>query len=152
MMASHYRFRNGLFLAVSSTTMKEMATLEKTTDLLRSSTPTIARAQALLDFSHFDKPKTGENIGRWLGDIHHGVGCKPDYINSHTVDGASNAEASVDTLVWETSEARSQKIIADKCDAHKISTTADQASGVSGHVRNLNPSMGTCLNLLHYWL
>ena len=78
-----------------------MAIHEKTTNLLRSSTPTIARAQALLDFSHFDKPKTGVNIGRWLGAIHDGAGCKPDYINSHTVDGASNAESSVDNLVWE---------------------------------------------------
>jgi hypothetical protein len=152
MMANHYSFRNGLFLAVSSTTMKEMVNVEKTTDLLRSVTPIVARLQALLDFAHFESAKTGENIGRWLEDIHGGVGCKPEFINSHTVDGASNAGLSVETLSWNTSEDRSQKIVADQCDAHKISTTADQATGVSGHVSNLNPTLGTCLSLLHWWL
>ena len=92
MMADHYRFHNGMFLAVSSTTMKEMM-IAKTTGLLCSVDPKVARLQALLDFSHFDSPKTGENIGHWLGDIHHGVGCKPEFI-SHTVDGASNAGSS----------------------------------------------------------
>ena len=150
-MINHYHFRNGLCLAVADATMK-MLLSTKTTNFLHSATPTIKRCQALLDFVHFDKPKTGENIGAWLNAIHNDVGCKPSYIGSHVVDGASNAGASVEELQWHTSSERPQKIVAEKCDAHKASTTANQASGTSGHSTNLNPLMEQSLTKLHTWL
>ena len=84
--------------------------------------------------------------------VRDGIGCKPDYIGSHTVDGAGNAGASVRFLELNTNDERSQKIIADRCDAHKCNTTANLSSGTSDHVVNLNPDLGSDLTLLHSWL
>ncbi len=56
------------------------------------------------------------------------------------------------SLQWNTSDERSQKIVADGCDAHKINTTASMASGTSKHTNNLNPNLGKSLMLLHDWL
>ena len=80
---------------------------KKTTEILRSSTPTIKRCQALLDFPQFDQPKTCQNIGIYLDNIHVDAGCKASYIGSHIVDGALNAGASVEELEWQTSDDRS---------------------------------------------
>ena len=153
-MCKHYKLRNGLTLAISDTTMASMArsTRSKPADVLRNTHFQIKRCQALLDFSRFDQPKTGENIGMWLSEVHTRIGIKPDFIGSHMVDGAANAGSSVDVLEWTTTGARSQKIIAQKCDAHKASTTASQASGTSTHVKNLNPDVGIALSKLHGWL
>ena len=41
------------------------------------------------------------------------------------------------------------EVHAEKCDAHKASTTANQSSGTSKHVININPEMGTSLTKLH---
>ena len=151
-MVNHYRFKNGLCLAMPDATMRMLASTAKTSDMLRGTTPVVKRCQALLDFYHFNKPKNGENIGAWLNDIHADVGCKPSYIGSHVVDGASNAGASVEELQWQTGGKRPQKIVAEKCDAHKASTTANQSSGTSSHVTNINPDMGMSLTKLHTWL
>ena len=98
-------------------------------------------------------PRLAKTSGRgYVDSIHRDVGCKPSYIGSHVVDGASNAGASVEELQWLTSESRPQKILAEKCDAHKASTTANQSSGTSKHVTNINPEMGTSLTKLHGWL
>jgi len=148
-MANHYHFKNGLRLAMSGVTLTEMTKDGLTNDLLKSTVPTRDRCQALLDFTNWTVPKTGELIGEWLGEMHDSVGIKPDYIGSHIVDGASNATSSANKLEWITRGERSQKIVADNCDAHKANTTADQASGTSDHVQNLNPELGTSLNKLH---
>jgi hypothetical protein len=117
--------------------------------ILASTVPEDHRLQALLNFEHFDKPKNGENIGAWLEDSHESVGCKAEYIGSHTVDGASNAGKSVRSLEWNTRGQRSQKIVATKCDSHNINTTSQQASGTSSHKINLNPELGRSLKQLH---
>ena len=88
----------------------------------------------------------------WLDLCHGNTSIKPDYIGSHVVDGAGNAGPSVATLELVTSDERSQKIVTDKCDAHKCNTTANIASGTSDHVNNLNPKLGDDLNHLHEWL
>ena len=67
---------------------------------------TVDRSQSLIDFKHWDIPKTGKNIGHWLEKIHKAVGCKPEYIGSHTVDRASNDGAYVDSLEQETSDSQ----------------------------------------------
>ena len=82
-MSNRYTFKNGLSLFVLNTTMK---TVYK--DALRSPNPTVSRRQDLLDFVHFEKLHTGENVGNWLHEIHKLVGCKPDFIGSHVVGGA----------------------------------------------------------------
>ena len=69
-MVNHCQFRNGLCLAMSNTTMKKLKSTKKTTDILRSSTPTTKRCQALLNVSQFDQPKTGQNTGIYLDNIH----------------------------------------------------------------------------------
>ena len=151
-MVNHYQFNNGLCLAIPDATMKMLSASENMTDYLRSATPTIKSCQALLDFCHFNKPKTGENIGKWLDSIRRDVVWKPSYIGSHVVDGMSNAGASVEELQWLTSGSRPQKIVAEKCNAHKASTTANQSSGKSTHATNINPDMGASLTKLHTWL
>ena len=130
----------------SKNRLKKYSTFD---DLIESSVPETHRVPALLDFSVFEKPKTGENIGEWLQESHRRVSCKPDAIGSHTFDGAANARSSVNHLQWHTEKQRSQKVIADCCDAHNISTSATQASGTSKHVTNLNPHLGASLTLLH---
>ena len=149
MMCPAYHFRNGMFLVVSNTTMKKLIRRGLSKELLESTTPTTHRVQALLHFGIFEKAKSGVNIGEMLEEVHSNVGIKPEFIGSHTVDGASNAGASVDTLVWNTEQERSQKIHFDNCDAHKINTTSAQASGSSKHVDNMNPVMGEALKILH---
>lgn len=145
-MTNGYNFKNGLFLAVSRTMMPSAG------GLLKSEEANIHHCQVLLDFCCWTEAKTGNNIGSWLEQCHKDVGCKPNYITSHIVDGAANVEKSVQTLQWNTSDDRLQKIIADGCDAHKINTTASMASGTSKHVDNLNPELGKSLMLLHGWL
>ena len=81
-----------------------MKSQEMVTYLLLCATTTVDSSQALLDFKHWEIPKTGENIGHWMENIHKYVGCKPEYIGSHTVDRASNSGASVDSLEWDTSD------------------------------------------------
>lgn len=148
-MANGYSFSNGMFLALSNTTKISLHKSGMFGSLVKSGQPKIHRTQALLDFCQFDLPKTGVNIGDWLFRAHEGVGCKAEYVTSHTVDGAGNAGASVDHLEWSTRGTRSQKIVAEKCDAHKINTTSAQASGTSKHATNLNPNLGASLNKLH---
>ena len=98
LMVNHYQFKNGLCIAMSNTTMKTLKFTKKTTEIIRSSTPTVKICQALLGFPQFDQPKTGQNIGVYLDNIHVGAGCKASYIGSHIVDGASNAGSSVEEL------------------------------------------------------
>lgn len=54
--------------------------------------------QTIFDFLHFPDAQTGENVGGYsleLDNIHYLAGCKPHYIGSHTVNGATfNAGAS----------------------------------------------------------
>ena len=148
LMTNGYQFKNGLFLAVSQTTLPNaIAELG-----VQDTVPVLHRCQALLDFCSWMQVKSGELIGYWLEDCHKAVGCKPNYIASHIVDGAANAGKSVQCLQWNTGEDRSQKIIADGCDAHKINTATSLASGASKHVNNANPSLGAALALLHFWL
>jgi hypothetical protein len=147
-MTNGYQFKNGLFLAVAQTTLPSVIS----GDLLRSEKGTLHWCQALLDFCMWKQPKTGEIIGNWLEEFHKAVGCKPGYITSHIVDGAANAAKSVQSLQWNTSEERLQKIVADGCNAHKINTISGMASGTSKHADNLNPTLGKNLALLHIWL
>ena len=90
-MTEHYDFKNGLCLAVSNTTKQKMIKDGTFADLVANSTSFMDRAQLLFDFSHFLEAKTGENVGHWLDNNHALLGCKPEYLGSHTVDGASNA-------------------------------------------------------------
>ena len=151
LMTKHYHFRNGLFLAVSDTTLAAMKK-DKCIGLIKIMVPVISRLQMLLDFLCYMLKKTGYNIGMWLDGCHRSINAKPDYIGSHVVDGASNAGASVATLELVTADERSQKVVTDKCDAHKCKTTANIASGTSDHVLNLNPLLGAALKHLHEWL
>ena len=146
-MMNRYRFRNGTSLFMSNSTL--MSDGGKVKDALVNSKPHIDRCSSLLDFCNFEEEKSGTNIGSWLERIHRGAGAKPSFIGSHTVDGAGNAVKSAETLELTTSENRSQKMVTDRCDAHKVNTTSSQASGMSYHVDNLNPAMGTALTLLH---
>ncbi len=96
--------------------------------------------------------KLGQLIGDWLTNAHKMFGIKPEYICSHTVNGAANAGKCVAVLEWNTHDGRSQKIIADNCDVHMVNTTASQASVTSVHVINLNPVLGNILSNLHRWM
>ena len=116
---------------------------------LQTKNPDLHRCQCLLEFSHFDKPKSGENIGMKLDEVHCAVGCNADFIGSHTVDGAANAKKSVECLTWETTGERTQTIISQPCDAHNGNMSASIGSGTSGQVTNLNPDMSAALKALH---
>ena len=48
-----------------------------------------------MDFCEFNHPKSGANVGEWPPEAHSSIGCKPEYISSHMVDGAANVGASV---------------------------------------------------------
>ena len=39
--------------------------------------------------------KSGQLIGDWLADVHKIFGIKPEYMSSHTIDGAAKAGKSV---------------------------------------------------------
>ena len=78
--------------------MGEMKIQERVTELLLCDIPTVDRSQALPNLKSWYITKTGDNIDQWLEEIHKVVGCKPEYIGSHIVDGASNDVSSVDTL------------------------------------------------------
>ncbi len=89
--------------------------------------------------------KLRQLIGDWLTNVHKMFVIKPEYIGSHTVDGAANAGKFVVVLEWNTNDGRSQKIIAD------VNTTASQASGTSVHIINLNPGLGNILTAYQLW-
>ena len=108
--------------------------------------------QAIIDFQNWTMEKTGHRIGAWLHVVHELLGMKPAFIGSHTVDGAGNAGLSVKTLSWRTEGQRGQTIIANPCNVHRISTSADQATGTSKHKKCLNPALASSLKLLHWWL
>ena len=92
---------------------------------------------------------TGANIGQWIEDVHSEVKCVPNFIGSHTVDGAANAGLVVEKLKWNTGDQRTTKIVSLKCDAHQINITGKRLSGTSSHKVNYNPVLGTSLTLLH---
>jgi hypothetical protein len=98
-MANGYQFKNGLFLAIPQTSLPSVLA----EGLLKVEKPTLHRCQALLDFCMWTQPKTGELIGSWLEEYHKAIGCKPNYISSHVVDGAANASKSVQYLQFATS-------------------------------------------------
>ena len=149
-MCQRYKFKNGMELFMSDATYFYKR-LDKAK--LVNGTPTLARCPALLDFCQFWKPKTGENIGEWLEEIHAAVDIEPGHIGSHNVDGASNAEKSVECFILQTSERHSQPIVAESCNSHKVNTnTAREASGTSDHVVNMNPGLSDALSLHHSWL
>jgi len=102
MMANGYTMRNGMFLAMSDSTLKKAQ--KECPGVLRSAKPTVHRLQALMDFCKWTLPKTGANIGIWLDIAHKFVAIEPSYVGSHTVDGAGNAKSSVEELKWRTSE------------------------------------------------
>jgi len=92
---------------------------------------------------------TGKNVGDWLHKTHASVGCEPSFIGTVVVDGASNAGKSVERLEILTQDERSQKIVVEKCSAHKVNTTAAQSSGTSTHKYNVNENCGKSLTKLH---
>ena len=60
-IANCYALKNGHRLAISDTTLKKMKRSGNGDKLLLSTDPEEKRVQAILNFEHFDKPKTGEN-------------------------------------------------------------------------------------------
>jgi hypothetical protein len=112
MMANQYYFCNGMFLAVSDTTMGMMNGTPGSHGVLLHRDPLIHCLQALLSFTHWDSVKLGQLIGDWLTNVCKMFGIKPDFISSHTVDRAANAGKSVEVLEWNTNDGRSKK---DNC-------------------------------------
>ena len=85
--AKHYHMKNRLFLAITDTTR---ATVPK--DEFAFISDTLICTQALIDDWNWEGPKTGQMIGDeecWL-KMHTGIGCKPEFLGLHSVDGASN--------------------------------------------------------------
>ena len=117
--------------------------------LLNNDTPELQRLEGLGDFCHFDLPKNGENIGTWLHRTHSKLSAQPSFIGSHIVDGASNAQSSVEELKWQSREERPQTITSRSCIAHETSTSAVRGSGTSAHKHNMNPQAGIQLKKLH---
>ena len=143
-MASSYPLHDGRRVFVSNTTMKNADSSQFCSQYLN-----IGRCQALLSFTLFDVEHTGANIGQWIEDVHSKVKCVPNFIGSHTVDGAANAGLAVEELKWNTGDQRATKIVSSKCDAHQINTTDKRSSGTSSHSCNHNPVLGKSLTLLH---
>ena len=117
--------------------------------MLRSPAPTLSCCQAPGDMVLFDTDHNGAEVGLWLEDSHQGVGCKPSYVGSHTVDGDSTAGKSVEILQWRTKDDMEMQITSRKCDAQQANTSGKRAAGTSAHKVNLNKSLGTRLTLLH---
>ena len=92
---------------------------------------------------------TGEKVGNWLHKTHLSVGCAPSYIGTVVVNGASNAGKSVEIMEILTQDKHPQKIVVEKCDVHKVNTTADQSSGTSGYKHNVNKDCDKSLTKLH---
>ena len=92
---------------------------------------------------------TGNNVGDWLHKTHASVGCEPTFIGTVVVDGASNAGKYVERLEILNQDERPQKIVVEKCSAHKVNTTAAQSSRTSTHTYNLNKNCGKLLTKLH---
>ena len=90
-MSHRYELRDGFCQFISYATRKTMDNSE-----LAKTNGVRDHCQALLDFKHFTKLHTGENIGAWTKYIHISVGCKPTFIGGHTVDGAENSVKSVE--------------------------------------------------------
>ena len=118
-MANRYTFQTGQVLFMSDTTRKKVHETK-----LRQNAGVRDCCQALLDFLHFPKAHTGENIGNWLNTIHDGVGCNPSYIGGHVVDGAKHARMSVEQLEFMTKEERPQKILTNPCGAHQVNMSS----------------------------
>ena len=151
-MAKRYTLLNGMSLFMSDTTLASFSSKDHPrgwTSVLRSPAPTLSRCQAIGDMVIFDTEHSGAEVGAWLDDAHRGVGCKPSYVGSHTVDGDSTAGKSVEILKWRTKDDRATQITSSKCDAHQANTSGKRAAGTSAHKVNLNKSLGTRLTLLH---
>ena len=93
-MSHRYELRDGFCQFISYATRKTMDKSE-----LAKTNGVRDHCQALLDFKHFTKLHTGENIGTLLNSIHLSAGCKPAFIGGHIVDGTKNAGKSVEQLI-----------------------------------------------------
>ena len=117
--------------------------------MLQSKSFKIKRCQSLLDFILFDKDHTGDFFGLWLNDAHARVYCEPSWIGSHTVDGAANADKSVNVIQWNISDERATRIISSNVDTHQENIAGKRVSVTSAHKTNINPVIGTGLIKLH---
>ena len=144
-----YKFNNGLELAISDTTLKEMTKHGETNLLLRSTNPVLGQTTFLGNFQRVEGVKSAERLAEFTMDAHSRVGWKMSDMISHTVDSASNAVAGADEMKFLTKDDRPHDIYVMKCMPHKASTSAMAASGTSDHVENLNPTAGEILKKCH---
>jgi hypothetical protein len=107
-----YQMQNGMFLAMLQTTLPQANSLSVISGASLSGGCLLHRCQALLDFCAWNNIKSGDQIGCWLEKSRKAVGCKPNYISLHIVDGAANAGKSVQILQWNMDNEHSQKIVA----------------------------------------
>lgn len=148
-ITNHYKFNNGLELAISDTTLKEMMKNGEADLLLRSTTPVLGRTTFLGNFQRVEGIKSAEKLAEFCMDAHTRVGWQMSDMISHTVDSAANAVAGAEEMKFLTQDARPHDIHMMKCMPHKASTSAMAASGTSDHVENLNPTAGEILKKCH---
>ena len=115
--------------------------------LLTNEVPELYCLEGLGDFCQLNLPKTGENTKKWLLTTHTNLSALPSFIGSHVVDGASNAQSSVEVLSWKTVENRPQTINSGTCISHSTVTAANIGVGTSSHKHNMNPQSGKILKM-----
>ena len=103
----------------------------------------------MLNFEHFSKPKTIENVTAWMFDSLDQVGIKSGDINQLSADGASNAIGSVAEYESLSRTDRSNDVLITRCLAHQNERSAGYASGTLKFAQPKNEALGAILKKSH---
>jgi len=103
----------------------------------------------VLNFEHFSKPKTIENVTAWMFDSLDQVGIKSGDINQLSADGASNAIGSVAEYESLSRTDRSNDVSITRCLAHQNERSAGYASGTLKFAQPKNEALGAILKKSH---
>ena len=104
---------------------------------------------ALGDFCNFEASHTGKNVADWLHKTHISLGCGASYIGTMLWMEPLMQESLLKDWKFSLKMIEYKKNVTEKCDPHKVNTSASQASRTSGHKYNLNPGCETSLTKLH---
>lgn len=105
--------------------------------------------EVVLSFDHFPSSKTAVNIAAWLRSGHVRGGLRPEYIMSHSTDGASNAVASAEHFEAVTDAVRESSISHYTCLAHQVNRAAKFATGTGDFKSNENLELSEVIRKMH---
>lgn len=111
--------------------------------------PTLSNLEYPINFEHFDKPKSIDNVVLWIKESMKAAKLVDSDVNQVTSDGASNAIGSMAEFEVQTRTNRSNDVDVGVCIAHQNQRSGQWASGLGDFANPVNPELGLILKKSH---